>query len=167
MLSSLSLIKSTTIDLLMFDSALPGINLSNYVNVMKRLSPKLNIIVLGSTFTSALAKQIKYLGAQAFLLKTVLPDEILKVFHRVLSGSDFIAYPMSRKQKGNTPNLTVRELEILQLLALHQSSREIAESLFLSKHTVDNHRKNMLRKTNNKNTAALLTWALGEGHIQQ
>lgn len=164
-LSSLSLIKSTSIDLLMFDSGLPGIDLSNYVKVMRSLCPKLNIIVLGSTFTTALVRQIRYLGARAFLLKTILPDEVIKVFHKVLSGTDFIAYPVKRKHKSAGGDLTARELEILQLLAQDQSSKEIAETLFLSKHTVDNHRKNMLRKTNNRSTVALLAWALNRGHI--
>ena len=56
----------------------------------------------------------------------------------------------------NASGLSDRELEILELLRLGKSSYEISESLFISTHTVNTHRKNMLKKAGAKNTAELL-----------
>lgn len=56
----------------------------------------------------------------------------------------------------NFQNVSPRELEILQLLAKGMQSKEIASVLFLSKHTIDTHRRNLLRKTNTKNTLELV-----------
>jgi DNA-binding CsgD family transcriptional regulator len=61
--------------------------------------------------------------------------------------------------------LSDRELEILQLLSEGKSSAEIAELLFISKHTVNTHRQNMLEKTSTRNTIELLKLAKKEGSI--
>lgn len=62
-------------------------------------------------------------------------------------------------------NLSKREKEIIQLLCEGKSSREVAVSLFLSYHTVRTHRKNILKKTGQKNTAALVQYALNKGWV--
>jgi DNA-binding CsgD family transcriptional regulator len=56
----------------------------------------------------------------------------------------------------NLPQISKRELEILQLMARGQNSPQIAESLFLSYHTVENHKRNLRRKTNTKTSAELI-----------
>ena len=61
--------------------------------------------------------------------------------------------------------LTRREREILQLLAQGFSSKEIGEQLFVSKRTVDTHRKNMLNKTNCNKTLDLVMFSLEKGWI--
>ena len=67
------------------------------------------------------------------------------------------------KKKKNPYNLGKRELEIINLLCKSMSSKEIAEELFISKLTVDNHRKNILHKTGCNNTAGVVQWAVKNG----
>ena len=62
--------------------------------------------------------------------------------------------------------LTKREIEIIQLIALEYSSMEIAEKLFISINTTETHRKNIMRKTNSKNMAGLIRYALNTGLIE-
>ncbi len=57
-------------------------------------------------------------------------------------------------------NLTDREKEIIQLIATEHTNQEIADKLYISKRTVDTHRTNLLQKTNSKNTAGLVRYAL-------
>lgn len=57
---------------------------------------------------------------------------------------------------GNNSNITPRELEILDFLSRGLSSKEIAEKLFISPHTVEYHRRQMLKKTDSKNIAELI-----------
>ena len=58
-----------------------------------------------------------------------------------------------------------RELEILKLIHGGLSSSEIAKKLYLSDHTVNNHRKNMLKKTATTNTASLISYAIANGYL--
>ncbi|HNJ61572.1 MAG TPA: LuxR C-terminal-related transcriptional regulator, partial [Chitinophagales bacterium] len=64
-----------------------------------------------------------------------------------------------------TAQITTRELEILQHIALGLTSQDIANKLFISKNTVETHRKNMLSKLNVNNTAALLKIAYKKGLV--
>ncbi|WP_162139841.1 helix-turn-helix domain-containing protein [Limisalsivibrio acetivorans] len=61
--------------------------------------------------------------------------------------------------------LTVRECEILKLIAAGKTSRQIADELFISKNTVDTHRNKMLQKLNLTNTASLVGYACSAGLI--
>ena len=60
----------------------------------------------------------------------------------------------------NNISLTKREMEVLQLICKEQTSAEIADLLYLSPRTVENHRKNLLEKTGAKNTAGLVIFAI-------
>ena len=59
--------------------------------------------------------------------------------------------------------LSEREVQVLQLVAKGEKSVDIAKRLGISKYTVDNHRKNMLRKTNTSNSMELVLWAVRNG----
>ncbi|MCD8491899.1 MAG: LuxR C-terminal-related transcriptional regulator [Geovibrio sp.] len=59
--------------------------------------------------------------------------------------------------------MTLRECEVLKLIAAGKTSREIAEELFISKNTVDTHRNKMLQKLNLSNSASLVTYACKSG----
>lgn len=67
--------------------------------------------------------------------------------------------------EGNLLTLSKREVEILNYLKLGFSSKEIANNLCLSSHTVDTHRRNMLRKANVKNSAELVLFGVKSGII--
>ena len=62
-------------------------------------------------------------------------------------------------------SLSVREMEIIELVAAGLTNQEIAEKLTISKRTVDNHVSNMFTKTGSKNRVALLNWAMDHGKI--
>jgi len=62
-------------------------------------------------------------------------------------------------------SLSVREMEIVELVAGGLTNQEIAEKLTISKRTVDNHVSNMFTKTGSKNRVALLNWAMDHGKI--
>ena len=117
-------------------------------------------------------------GAMGYLLKDTTKEEILKALEIVSTGNKYFPPTVSamiidglleqRKQK-TTPNLkntslfakiSKKEREILKYITKGLSSQEIAEKLSLSVRTVSNHRANILRKTNVKNTAELVRLAV-------
>lgn len=65
----------------------------------------------------------------------------------------------------NIPKLSVREIEVLNLLSIGMSSKQIAFELSLSIKTVDNHRQNMLHKTNAKSSGELISFAIKAGYL--
>jgi len=56
-------------------------------------------------------------------------------------------------------SISDREIEIVQLLSLGYNSKEIGETLFISEHTVNTHRRNMVRKLDLRNSYQLIVWA--------
>lgn len=75
----------------------------------------------------------------------------------------FNATPSSASDMDNT--LSEREVDVLKLLAIGRSNKEIAEELFISVHTVISHRKNISTKLGVKSTAALVIYAVANGLI--
>jgi DNA-binding CsgD family transcriptional regulator len=69
------------------------------------------------------------------------------------------------KQPENQPTLTRREKEVLSLILQELTNQEIAKKLFISLHTVDNHRSSLLQKLDVKNTAGLVKKAMEHGLV--
>jgi DNA-binding CsgD family transcriptional regulator len=77
----------------------------------------------------------------------------------------FIDVKIQEEHVAGMDLLSEREMQVLILLAQGKNSRAIAEELFISKETVDKHRKNILAKTNTRNTAELITFSLKNGWL--
>ncbi|MFM7086943.1 MAG: LuxR C-terminal-related transcriptional regulator [Cyanobium sp.] len=73
--------------------------------------------------------------------------------------------PLSQAALTPRSDLSERELEIIELVAMGLTNQEIAERLTISKRTVDNHVSNIFTKTGAKNRVALLNWAMDHGKI--
>jgi DNA-binding NarL/FixJ family response regulator len=111
-------------------------------------------------------------GVSGYLLKNVNDRELIDAISQVMAGKMYFSSEVSEKltmvvmqqqrklEEPAKPKLTERELEILKLIANEHSNAEIAEILFISERTVETHRKNMLRKTNNKTIVGLLKFAM-------
>ena len=69
----------------------------------------------------------------------------------------------SAKPQINIAPLTPREMDVLKLVCEEYSSTEIAKKLLISKHTVDVHRKHILKKTNSRSIVGLMKYALSHG----
>lgn len=107
-------------------------------------------------------------GACGYLLKNVGHDELIRAIHQVMAGQPYLqqslAGPYSRSLRAKQASLrqcslSPREIEIIRLVARGMTSAEISQQLFLSEHTVDTHRKNILRKTGVKGSIGLLNYA--------
>lgn len=85
-------------------------------------------------------------------------DRILAAFEHIFSGNGVEKY-----RKSDSSLLTSRECEILKLIAIGNTSKEIAEQLCISKNTVDTHRNKMLQKLNLANSASLVHYAYKSG----
>lgn len=77
----------------------------------------------------------------------------------------FTVQPTDEKKKSDHPNLTKREIEILILIVKGYSGKEISNLLILSEHTIRSHRKNILKKTNSRNSKELIRKAFEWGLV--
>jgi DNA-binding NarL/FixJ family response regulator len=102
----------------------------------------------------------KALGARGYLLKTIGAEEMLKAFEMCMADQHYFYDALGGNGDAVSANqatqLTNRELEIARLVCKELSSEQIANMLFLSLHTVNTHRKNILKKLNAKNAIDIM-----------
>ncbi len=109
-------------------------------------------------------------GVCSHLLKSCGAEEIKEAIESSLLGKQFFcgqvveALSMEKEAKANCEgvSLTERELEIIRFIAKGYTNKEIADLLFISAHTVNTHRKNIMAKLNIKNVAGLVGYAFQE-----
>jgi DNA-binding NarL/FixJ family response regulator len=120
-------------------------------------------------------------GALGFVSKKSGFDELLDAIKIVNSGQKYICIETSGRLKnlnkflagiestlrGKDEIFSQREREILELLAQGKSSRETGDMLFITERTVETHRKNMLEKSNVKNTVELIAFASTLGLLRK
>jgi DNA-binding NarL/FixJ family response regulator len=164
-------LKNTTPDVLLLDYHLPDQNGDQVARYLTYHHPNLKIIVLTGFDKPGLAMEMLQCGCMGYLLKTSANARmIIEAIDSVYNGRIFLDSALRDKyaqavQKDHSEDrpamkLTNRELDVLRGIAAELSSQEIAEQLFISKRTVDNHRTSLMLKTGVKNTVGLIKLAL-------
>ncbi|MCK5169663.1 MAG: response regulator transcription factor [Bacteroidales bacterium] len=138
--------------------------------------PDLRIIALTMFGEDEYYFQMIEAGVKGFLLKNTDIDEVLEAIEIVAKGENCFSQELlynivrnlshAKRTDYNDPNLSEREIEILQLICEGLSNQEIADKLFISKRTVDKHRSNILDKTGANNTASLVMYSIKNGIIK-
>ena len=176
----LRLAKKLKPDLVLVDMSLPDQSGIQLTRELKNASLKTRIMII--TMHSKVDYIVKAFqaGATAYVVKESAPERLIQGMDTVLEGEYFMDSSVSHKvveklmqfpKKGakiansSYDTLTSREQEIMVLLAEGLSSKEIAEKLFISPKTVDNHRTNILRKLNLHSTIELIRYAARLGII--
>ena len=124
-------------------------------------NPNAACFILTMRRDAAIRNSARDLGARGYLLKSIGAEEMMNIFDLVLSDSihffDALEKEMVQKNKiANNEVLSKRELEIAKMVCKEQTSDAIAKTLGLSLHTVNTHRKNILRKIDGKNPIDLM-----------
>ena len=152
------------------DISMPMMNGIEATREAIRIAPQMKIIALSMFGEEEYYYEMINAGAKGFLLKNSDIADVLNAIEQVVAGNSFfsqdILYNVIRKfQPHKEPdtsdaNFSKRELQVLKEICKGLSNQEIADSLFISKRTVDKHRSNLLSKTNSKNTANLIMYAI-------
>ena len=111
---------------------------------------------------------IKAIKKEAFdyLLKPVDIDELNETINRYKSSIYTRLKEKKSKQTDVLSKFSEREIEIIKLIAEYKTSKQIAEKLYISKNTVDTHRRNILEKAGLHKTAELIVFAIENGIIK-
>lgn len=160
-------------DVLITDISMPLLSGTDLCKMVKHSFPRIKVLILSMYSSAPMVKEAVLCEADGFMLKNSGKDELLQALHRVAHDGTFysdaiipIIYGQiekEKKQRENTDILSDREREVLKLIAEELTSEEIAERLFISKRTVDNHRTKMLEKTGCRSTIGLVKYALRNG----
>lgn len=160
-------------DLLITDISMPLLSGTELCKIIKHNFPKIKVLMLSMYSSTPMVRESVLAEADGFMLKNSGKEELLEALHTILNNGTYysdevipVIYSQiekEKKQKENTSILSNREREILSLIVKEYTSEQIADKLFISKKTVDNHRTNILKKTGCRSTIGLVKYALKNG----
>jgi len=157
---AVTLISKFNPDLIFIDVEMPGKTGFDVINDI-RDSGFYPSFIFVTAYNQYAIKAIRK-AAFDYLLKPVDIDELNESLERFIKQRDNNDPVDIIQTVAELYSLTDREQEIIKLLAQNKTSREIADILYLSKHTIDTHRRNILKKTNKESTSMLIASLKGQ-----
>ena len=153
---------------IVMDCALPGISGLVATRQILEHNPKATVLMLSMHSEDTWVRQALEAGARGYMLKNAVDLELVTAIRRVAAGEEVLDPQIARRAtlKGERETgLTVRELEILQLIVGGLSNKEIAAQLSLSANTVAVHRANIMDALGIHKTAELVVYAIRNGLV--
>jgi DNA-binding NarL/FixJ family response regulator len=155
-------------EVIVMDCALPGISGLVATRQILERNPKAVVLMLSMHSEDTWVRQALEAGARGYMLKNAVDMELVTAIRRVAAGEEVLDPQIARRAtlKGERETgLTVRELEILQLIVGGLSNKEIATHLNLSANTVAVHRANIMDALGIHKTAELVVYAIRNGLV--
>lgn len=168
----LEMLRNQKPGLVFMDISMPGIDGIETTRLALDIYPDLKIIALSMFTDENYYTGMINAGAKGFILKNSGIQDVEECIKNVMAGHNYfspeilgsILSNITKKDKPEkTAELSEREIEVLYRICQGLSNQEIADLLRISKRTVDKHRENLLEKTNSKNTAGLVMFAIRNG----
>jgi len=166
----LNLLETEVPDLVLLDINMPVMDGIEAATIAHEKYPDLKIITLSMYGEEDYYYKMVNAGVKGFVLKNSDIKEVKTALDVVYDGGSFFSSELlqnlvnslksSAKSKETHNELSEREMEILILICQGLSNQEIGDKLFISKRTVDKHRANILEKSDSKNTAQLVVYAI-------
>ena len=157
-------------DIILMDIDMPEMDGIEATARVLQMNPKHKIICLSMYGEEEYYYKMIEAGVNGFLLKNSDISEVKNAITTVYQGGRYFSpellYNVVKNIKTTqttqemVENLSERELEVLKQICIGLSNQEISENLHISKRTVDKHRANLMDKTNSKNTAHLVMYAI-------
>lgn len=173
-LELLSLLKILDTDLVILDISMPNLRGIEATCELKKVFPNVKVLILTMYRDEELLHHAISSGADGYVLKEDSDKELYIAIENVRQGKLYISPRLSGGLTVETrqgifepplERLTKREMEVLRLIAEWKSSKEIANLLFISVRTVQNHRARIMSKLDMKKTADLVKYAIHQGYI--
>jgi DNA-binding NarL/FixJ family response regulator len=150
---------------IVMDFALPNLNGAAATRQILKTAPETGILMLSMHAELNYVRASLDAGARGYLLKNAVDLELIDAVRKVAAGEHVLDPRLAPSKPGDAavPQLTARELEVLQLIVNGKSNREIAQVLGLSANTVSVHRANLMQSLDIHNTAELVVYAIRYG----
>lgn len=171
---ALQILDRENIDVIILDINMPEINGLELTSIIRERHPETSVLALSMHNDSTMILKMIEAGAMGYVLKSTDISELTDAIYTIASGKRFLSqdvqeiimkgiyHPNSQinELQPNVSKLTLRETEVLNLIAQEYSNDEIAEKLFISARTVETHRKNIFIKTKQKTIVGLIKYAI-------
>ena len=161
--------------LLIVDYNLPGFVVLDDIRNAMASSGKTNVLILSSDSNKSSILDALQLGVKGYITKECSLEEVAMAVQSTAKGEKFFCHKILdiimekhfKVEPESEPSvLTTRETEILKLIANGKSTQAIADALFLSPHTVQTHRKSIIRKLNIKSPTEFVIYAMDLGLVK-
>ena len=157
--------------LLITDLTMPEMDGIELNRIVKEKYPSLKTLVVSMHIDGGMIDKLIPNNVDGYVPKNAEKDELLTAIRTIVKGEKYFSAEIKRaytdamfeNRRQEEVSLTDREIQVLKLIAEENTTQEIADKLFLSKHTVESYRKNLISKLQVKNLAGLTKHALKIG----
>ena len=176
-LELLGLLRTVDPQVIVLDISMPNLRGIEALREIKRMRPKAKVLMLTMHKQSDYLFQAVAAGADGYLLKGDAEPELFSAIDEVIRGNVYLSPLVAEESRqdwaelrrgirirGSADPLTVREREVLKLIADGKSSKEIGTILFISHRTVERHRASVKAKLKMRSTADLVKYAVQKGY---
>lgn len=162
-------IQKFTWDIVVLDVGMPGKSGLDALKDLKQVCPKLPVLVLSAYPEDQLARRMLKAGASGYLTKDSAPGELVQALKKILAGGKFVSASMAELLVANLNEqaerplhelLSDREYQVMCLIAVGKSLKEIADDLCVGISTINTYRARILEKMQFKNNTELTHYAL-------
>jgi DNA-binding NarL/FixJ family response regulator len=178
-LQLLGLLNRSLPDIILLDISILNLRGIEVVREIKRAYPRVRILILTMHKDKQYLEQTIAAGARGYLLKEDADTELFTAIEKIKRGRIYVSPNLleeltedwvqtlhnESKASPKIEHLTLREKEVLKLIAEGKGSKQIAEFLFISARTVERHRANIMQKLDTKKTADIVRHAIQRGYV--
>ena len=171
---AIEFLDGTSVDVVMMDINMPIMDGVDCTREITKKWPEVKVLALTMMSDNQHIKQMMNAGAVGYILKNCTEEEVKDALRTVNAGDTYYSSEVTETVMQNMMKrkplkkshlvvdipLTEREKEVLRLIIKEYTNQEIADELFISPRTVDAHKRNLLEKTDSKNVAGLVLYAI-------
>lgn len=161
------------IDLVITDISMPEMSGIDLNKSIKTIRPSIKTLVVSMHNEADKIDQLMENHVDGYVPKNAEKEELLKAIQILVNGGTYFSKEIKdiyfenkfNKKKKEEAQLTTREIQVITLIAQEYTTQEIADQLFLSKHTIESYRKNLIAKLNVRNLAGLTKYAIKMNYV--
>lgn len=170
--------RATRPDVIVMDLQIPDPDGATCTEILLKEFPDMHVLVISASGERDDVLRAIKAGAKGYLVKSATPEELLEGVRRTADGDAVFTPGLAglvlgefrrmvsdaAKHNDSGPILTTRETEVLRRVAKGMAYREIADELYVSHRTIQNHVQNVLRKLQLHNRVELTLYAIEQGY---
>lgn len=173
---AIELVTQNSPDILLLDLSMPDLDGIAVTKKLKPKYPELRILILTIHEDEALVREAINAGASGYILKRAAESELVSAINVLMRGDMYVDHALIRtlvdngaagspKKEGPIEELTPRELDVLRLIVLGYTNRQIGDELCISVRTVEGHRSNLSDKIGARSRVDLVRFARDQGLV--